>query len=40
MKLDEMIKLTEIIEEQNEIIQQLLLENGEQADFIEALLEK
>lgn len=39
MELEEIIKLTEVIEKQNELIKKLTIENSEQADFIEALLE-
>lgn len=40
MELEEIIKLTEVIEKQNELIAKLTIENAEQASFIEALLEK
>lgn len=39
MKLEHVAKLTEIIEQQNELIKSLTIENSEQADFIDALLE-
>lgn len=39
MELEEIIKLTEILDTQNELIQKLTLENGELRDFVKALLE-